>query len=109
MGLLNRFFKTGRSRLLPLPSGSFTLDREGRVMTSTLPQAFPEERMIEIGQRVLNAFRSARQVNMPLTELIIQYATLKVLARELRGGAIIFLMPQLTQTLPNSPKTVLSV
>ena len=89
---------------MPLPSGSFTLDREGRVMTSTLPQSFPEDRMREIGERVLGAFRSAREANMPLTELIIQYATLKVLARELRGGAIIFLMPQLLQNLPNSSK-----
>ena len=35
---------------------------------------------------------------MPLTEIIVQFATLKVLARELRGGAIIFLMPLLQNT-----------
>ena len=105
MGILNRLFKSGRTKLLPLPSGSFTLDREGRVMTSTLPQSFPEARMREIGEQVLTAFRSAQQANMPLTELVVNFATLKVLARELRGGAIIFLMPQLLQTLPNIPKS----
>ena len=105
MGLLNRFFKSGRTKLLPLPSGSFTLDREGRVMTSTLPQSFPDARMREIGEKVLGAFRSARQANMPLTELIVHFATLKVLARELRGGAIIFLMPQLMQNTQNLSKT----
>jgi hypothetical protein len=31
---------------------------------------------------------------MPLAELIIHYSALKVLARELRGGAMVFLMPQ---------------
>jgi hypothetical protein len=109
MGFLDRFFKSGRNRLLPLPSGSFTLDREGRVMTSTLPQSFPEDRMREIGESVLNAFRSARQSNMPLTEIIVQFATLKVLARELRGGAIIFLMPQLMQNMSNTQKTSLPI
>lgn len=73
-------------------------------MTSTLPQSFPEARMRHIGEQVLAAFRAARAANMPLTELIVHFATLKVLARELRGGAIIFLMPQLLQTLPNTPK-----
>ena len=77
-----------------LPSGSFTLDREGRVMTSTLPQSFPASQMKEIGARVLASFRAAKKAQMPLSEIIIHYAALKVLARELRGGAIIFLMPQ---------------
>lgn len=100
MGLLSFLFKPSRDRLLALPSGSFTLDRSGRIMTSTLPQSFPEERMREIGDHVLAAFRAARQANIPLAEVIVHYATLKILARELRGGAIIFLMPQLVQMLP---------
>jgi hypothetical protein len=104
MGFLNRLFKPGSSRLLSLPSGSFTLDREGRVMTSTLPQSFPEDKMKEIGMQVIAAFRSARDAQMPLTEIIVHYATLKLLARELRGGAMIFLMPQLLQTVPSNPK-----
>ena len=77
-----------------LPSGSFTLDAHGKIMTSTLPQSFPQSRMREIGEHVLESFRAARQAHLPLTEVIIHYATLKLLARELRGGAIVFLMPQ---------------
>ena len=77
-----------------LPSGSFTLDRDGRIMTSTLPQSFPEAQMHAIGEKVLASFRAAQRAQMPLSEIIIHYASLKVLARELRGGAIIFLMPQ---------------
>jgi len=63
-------------------------------MTSTLPQTFPADHVRAIGDHVLAAFRKAKQAQMPLSEIIIQYAALKVLARELRGGAIVFLMPQ---------------
>ena len=68
-------------------------------MTSTLPQSFSEARMKEIGQQVIASFGAARQAQMPLSELIVYFAALKILARELRGGAIIFLMPQSNQPL----------
>jgi len=94
MGLLTFLSKSVPSRLVHLPSGSFTIDREGRIMTSTLPQSFPTERMKDVGQQVIASFEAARQAQMPLAEIIIYFAALKILARELRGGAIIFLMPQ---------------
>jgi len=99
MGFLNIFSKSDPTKLAPLPSGSFTLDREGRLMTSTLPRSYPEANLLEIGQRVLSVFRSADQAKLPITELLVHYNALKLLARELRGGAIIFLMPQ---TLPQT-------
>lgn len=77
-----------------LPSGSFTLDADGRILTSTLPQSFPESRMREIGQQVIASFKAAKLAQMPLSELVVHYSALKLLARELRGGAMIFLMPQ---------------
>jgi hypothetical protein len=94
MGFLNRFFKPEKSKLVHLPSGSFTVDREGKVMTSTLPQSVPADHMKEIGDKVLAAFRGAERAQMPMAEIIIHYAALKILARELRGGAMVFLMPQ---------------
>ena len=94
MGLLKLFSRSAESGLIHLPSGSFTLDRDGQIMTSTLPQSFPLGEIREIGQRVLTAFRNAKQAQMPLSEIIIHYAALKLLARELRGGAIVFVMPQ---------------
>lgn len=77
-----------------LPAGSFTLDRDGRIMTSTLPQSFPSEHLRAIGDRVLASFKFAKKAQIPLTELIVQFSALKLLAKELRGGAIVFLMPQ---------------
>ena len=93
MGLLTLFARPGGPGLMHLPSGSFTLDREGQVMTSTLPQSFPAAEIRDIGRTVLTAFRHAREAQLPLSEIIVHYAALKLLARELRGGAIVFLMP----------------
>lgn len=105
MGFLNRFFKSADRGLVHLPAGSFTLDRDGKIMTSTLPQSFPSEHLRSIGDKVLSSFRSAKKAQMPLSEIIIQYSALKLLARELRGGAIIFLMPQsLNQKSSPKPK-----
>jgi len=103
MGLLSLFSKRNETqRLIRLPAGSFTLDADGKIMTSTLPQSFPASRMREIGNQVLASLRAARQAQLPLSEIIINYATLKLLARELRGGAIIFLMPH-NSTPPSNP------
>ena len=94
MGLLNIFSKTAKAELIPLPSGSFTLDRDGKIMTSTLPRTYPEANLLEIGNRILEVFKSAKEAKMPLHEITVHYNALKLLARELRGGAIIFLRPQ---------------
>ena len=95
MGFLNFFSRPKRAPgLIRLPAGSFTLDREGQIITSTLPQSFPQEHVREIGRQVLACFRNAQKAQIPLSELIIHYAAMKLLARELRGGAIVFLMPQ---------------
>ena len=101
MGFLSRLFKAKRVNLVQLPAGSFTVDKAGAIMTSTLPQAFPSAHLRVIGDQVLAAFRGAERAQMPMTEIIIHYSALKILARELRGGAMVFLMPQ---TLHNRPK-----
>src|SRR5262245_49576954 len=94
MGLLNLLSRKKKSRLLRLPSGSFIVDKDGKVMTSTLPQTFPSADIDQIAQVVLAAFHNANKAKMPLSELIVNFAALRILARELRGGAIVFLMPQ---------------
>ena len=93
MGLLNYFSKPAPS-LLGLPSGSFTLDRGGRIVMATLPSTFPTTLVAEIGRSVLTALRDAHAAQLSLGELVIYYPALKITARELRGGAIIFLSPQ---------------
>ena len=98
MGLLTRFTRSPGT-LLKLPSGSFTVDRGGCVLISTLPSSFPEALVNQIAQEVRAAFRGAETAQLPLSELIINYPTLKITARELRGGAVVFLSP----TAPYAP------
>lgn len=93
MGLLTLFSKSSEIKLVRLPTGSYTLDKDGRIMTSTLPRSFPEEYLREIGRHMLTALHGARKAQIPLVEIVVHYAALKVQARELRGGAMIFIMP----------------
>ncbi len=98
MGILSLLSKrgglAGARSLIRLPAGSFTVDPTGKIVASTLPHSFPESRLRQIGDLVLATFQSARDARIPLTELIADYATLRLTARGLRGGAIIFLAPR---------------
>jgi hypothetical protein len=100
MGILNLFAKPA-SALMPLPRGSFTVDSEGHVLASTLPQSFPTEFAEEIALDMLTTFKDAQAARMPLREIVVRYANLKLTARELRGGAIIFLVPQTFSSQPS--------
>jgi hypothetical protein len=93
MGFLSLFSKPAPA-LLRLPSGSFTVDRDGQVLIGTLPSNFPAELMDDIADQVLAAFHDAAGAQLPLSELIINYASLRITTHELRGGAIIYLAPQ---------------
>ncbi|MEY4200614.1 MAG: hypothetical protein RLZZ265_2354 [Verrucomicrobiota bacterium] len=94
MGLLDFFSSKKDAPLLDrLPSGSFTVDREGKVLTSTLPRSVPEASVREIGRTVMDAMSSARDANLPLGEFTIHYSGLRITAREQRGGVMIFLAP----------------
>lgn len=92
MGFLK--FKADPTQLKRLPSGSFTVDSEGSIVSSTIPTSFPAEHVHRIADQVLTSFRRGHQAGYPFGELIIHYAAFKISARELRGGALIFLSPQ---------------
>lgn len=94
MGFLSRLFKSEDPGLTTIPAGSFTIDKDGAVITSTLPQSFPAAHRDAIGQQVLASLNSAKKARMPFNEIVVQYSALKLVARELRGGAIVFLSPQ---------------
>ena len=98
MGLLNLFSKPAPT-LLRLPSGSFTVDREGCVLIGTLPSSYPATLVKDVARQVLAAFAEATAAQLPLAELVINYPSLKISARELRGGAIVFISPK----APSSP------
>jgi molybdopterin-binding protein len=95
MGFLKRLFRIrSRAAVQQLPSGSIAVDREGNVVTSTVSSAYSNDLLREIGRDVLALFREAREAQMPLAEVSINFVSLHITARELRGGAVIFLFPQ---------------
>src|SRR2546423_3742211 len=104
MGLLSLFSKPAPEEpsLLRLPTGSFTVDREGAMIMGTLPSSFPGELVETIAQVVLRTFREANDAQMLLSEVVIQYPSLRISARELRGGAIIYLSPKGPLSTANS-------
>ena len=90
MGFLTSWFKSAKP-LLQLHSGSFSMDRTGRILATTLPSSFPRMLVQTIGKCVALTFEEAHGAQLPLDELIVHYPGLKITAREMRGGAIVFL------------------
>jgi hypothetical protein len=93
MGLLKKMFGLPAG-VQQLPSGSMTVDRNGDMVSSTISSGYPAPLLRNIARDVLKLFREAREAQMPLAEISVHFASLRVTARELRGGAIIFLFPQ---------------
>src|ERR1044072_453622 len=96
MVFLKSIFSSSRedaSAPAPLPSGTFTIDRTGRIVSSTLSNNFPEKLAAEIGRAIIDNFRKAQEAQVVLAALTVNFAALKLTARELRGGAIVFLAP----------------
>ena len=100
MGILNWFSKS-EPVVRKVPAGSFTVDRHGRVMTTTVGSEYPQRLLDDTAREVLTLFREARAAQMPMTGLDLHFAGLHINAREMQGGAIIFLSPQ--NTLATSP------
>ncbi|MGA2174683.1 MAG: hypothetical protein ABSH38_06850 [Verrucomicrobiota bacterium] len=101
MGLLNKD-KAPKPELKRLPTGSFTVDAHGQVVSSTVPQTIPPALVRDIGQRIVAVFAGARKAQLPFSELVVQFASFKITAREMRGGAIIFLSPKALQWVSRS-------
>jgi hypothetical protein len=102
MGFLKRFFKS-RAAVQQLPAGSLTVNRDGKVVTSTIVSGYPQGLLRDIVRDVLLLFRQAREAQMPLAEFSIHFASLRITAREMRGGAVIFLSPHTVPTVPSQP------
>lgn len=99
MGILKRLFRRrSRASLQQLPLGSLTVNRKGEVVTSTVSSSYPKSLLREIAGEVLRLFREAREAQIPMAELSLHYASLRITARELRGGAIIFIFPHTALT-----------
>ena len=96
MGLLNLFKspKSHRGGPVPLPSGSYTVDRDGKIVTSTISSSVSAQALEQISAQVLQTFRHAKEADLNLNEFTITMTAMNIKARELRGGAMIFLSPR---------------
>ena len=90
MGLLSLFTKSSPGVRL-LPSGTLTVDRNARIVASTVSSSHSTELLQEIGNHILHLFREAHKAQMPLSEVTLRFGSFKINAREMRGGAMIFL------------------
>jgi hypothetical protein len=93
MGLLDRF-KSKTEASAALPSGSFTVDRDGTVLVSTIATRFSPAMLQEIAQTMLRNFAEARKADLSLSELNVKFGAMDIRAVEMRGGAMIFLSPR---------------
>jgi hypothetical protein len=93
MGLLNLFSKPSAA-VQRLPRGSLTVDRHGEVIATTISSTCPAALVQAVGTHVLRLFQEARKAQMPLGELNLHFGSLQITAREMRGGAVIFLKPK---------------
>ena len=93
MGFLKNIFGSPAA-VSQLPSGTITVNRAGKIISSTVTSAYPAHLLHAIAREVLALLQEARAAQMPLAEVSVHFASLRVTARELRGGAIIFLFPQ---------------
>ena len=94
MGLLSFLTRQAEPEpLMRLPSGSFTVGPDGRIMTSTLASTFPKDLLNEIAWSVQTTMQEAVEAELPFTEIVIHYPSFKIIARNMRGNALIFLVP----------------
>lgn len=93
MGLLNLFSKPSPA-VQRLPRGSLTVDRHGEVIATTISSTCPTALVQAVGTHVLRLFQEARKAQIPLSELNLHFGSLQITAREMRGGAVIFLKPK---------------
>ena len=98
MGFLKKLFG-GLAAVQQLPVGTITVDRNARIIASTVSSGYPKDLLQIIARDILELLHEARIAQMPLAEISLHFGSLLITARELRGGAIIFLLPQ-TALLP---------
>lgn len=98
MSLFSKNRSPAKQPKTPCLKGAFTIDARGRVISSTVPASFAASLQKELAGAVLDAFRDAQAAQLTLTELVFEFCGLRVTAKEMRGGAIVFLHPLTPET-----------
>ena len=96
MGILKLFSRSAvtHPKLTRPPAGAIAVDRAGAIVASTLPSAVSQAALQQIGRSALHSFAAGRKIDAPFSDLVVQFDGFKIVARELRGGALLFLQPE---------------
>ncbi|MGB9602043.1 MAG: hypothetical protein ACP5MG_08390 [Verrucomicrobiia bacterium] len=76
-----------------IKAGSFNVDANGKILSSTLPSSVPEDVIKKITEGILGYFYGANKIGLFNDEVNISFPTLKIFARKMRGGALIRISP----------------
>lgn len=87
------FLKQTEVSFKKIPSGSYTVNSAGKIISSTIPSWVPAKFLSDITTRVISTFSAARENGFVLNEVVIKFPTIKIIAREMRCGFFINLMP----------------
>ena len=79
--------------LAQLPAGSFSVDSSGEILVGTVPSDWLNRHGPPLARVLVSTFAAAEAQACPLAEIVVRFAGLKVTARNLRGGALVFLAP----------------
>ncbi len=93
MGFLD-IFRSKPESLVSIPTGSFTVNREGAIISSTVSSRVPAEQLREISSAILQTFEKAQRSGVPVTDVVFRTAAISIRGVELRSGAMIFLTPR---------------
>lgn len=84
-------------RAFDIPRGAFTYDSAGRILVGSVPMAWLEEFGPVLVKALREAFTGAEEKGLTLSEIALHYAGARIIARDLRGGGIVYVMPPATK------------
>lgn len=94
-----KFFGQSRvKRSFDIPRGAFTYDSAGGILVGSVPQAWMEEFGPMLVKTLRKAFGVAAEKGLILNEIALYYAGVRIVARDLRGGGIVYLLPLAAKT-----------
>jgi len=108
MGVLKTFARTALPIDGELPSGCYSVHREGGIVASTLPSWISEDLALEIAGVAMTIIQSSQQTNLGVSEIKIVYSGYQITACDLRGGILIFLLPLQQKFVRRVPPQVMS-
>src|ERR1043166_9035784 len=94
------FIRPYKHPLLQQPAGSFLMDENGGIQSSSLPMSVPQERLRAIADKVFEAFAAARRRQIVFTELCVDYAALRLRAKQGPRGTMVYV----TRRSPQEPR-----